>query len=66
MNVQTHTSGPISGQVPNQAGSQMPVLSQHNGNALAPQIQNLGGPARVMSNMDPELLSARQIVQDRM
>ncbi|CAN6707566.1 unnamed protein product [Malus baccata var. baccata] len=65
MNVQTHTSGPISGQVPNQAGSQMPVLSQHNGNALAPEMQNLGGPARVMSNMDPELASARQIVQKR-
>ncbi|KAM1513062.1 hypothetical protein ACFX1Z_024541 [Malus domestica] len=28
-------------------------------------MQNLGGPARVMSNMDPELLNARQIVQDR-
>ncbi|KAL6272483.1 hypothetical protein ACE6H2_023175 [Prunus campanulata] len=34
MNVQTHMSGQISGQVPNQAGTQMPVLPQHNGNSL--------------------------------
>ncbi|KAM2268264.1 hypothetical protein ACFX1S_046407 [Malus domestica] len=65
MNVQTHMSGHISGQVPNQAGSQMPVLSQHNGSALAPQMQNLGGPARAMSNMDPEFMRARHSVQER-
>ncbi|KAL6272461.1 hypothetical protein ACE6H2_023153 [Prunus campanulata] len=34
MNVQAHMSGQISGQVPNQAGTQMPVLPQHNGNSL--------------------------------
>lgn len=66
MNVQTHMSGQISGQVPNQAGTQMPVLPQHNGNSLPPQMQNLGGPARAMSNMDPEIPTLRSIMQEKM
>ena len=63
MNAQAHISGQISGQVPNQAGSQLPVLPQHNGSALPPQMQNV---PRTMSNMDPELLKARQYMQDKM
>ncbi|KAK4269630.1 hypothetical protein QN277_022761 [Acacia crassicarpa] len=39
MELQAH----ISGQVTNQAGSQLPGLAQPNGNALPPQIPNLGG-----------------------
>ncbi|KAI9087258.1 hypothetical protein K1719_030754 [Acacia pycnantha] len=39
MELQAH----ISGQVTNQAGSQLPGLAQPNGNALPTQIPNLGG-----------------------
>jgi E1A/CREB-binding protein len=63
MNAQAHISGQISGQVPNQAGSQLPVLPQHNGSALPPQMQNV---PRAMSSMDPELLKARQYMQEKM
>lgn len=66
MNAQAHISGQISGQVPNQAGSQLPVMPQHNGSALPSQMQNVGGPPRAMSNMDPELLKARQFMQEKM
>ncbi|PQP97814.1 histone acetyltransferase HAC1 isoform X3 [Prunus yedoensis var. nudiflora] len=40
--------------------------AQHNGNSLPPQMQNLGGPARAMSNMDPEIPSLRSIMQEKM
>lgn len=66
MNAQAHISGQISGQVPNQAGSQLSVLPQHNGSALPPQMQNVGGLPRAMSHMDPELLKARQFMQEKM
>lgn len=65
MNAQAHMSGQISGQVPNQAGSQLPVLPQHNGNVPS-QMQNVGGPPRAMSSMDPELIRARQFMQEKM
>ncbi|XP_050382412.1 histone acetyltransferase HAC1-like isoform X1 [Argentina anserina] len=64
MNAQAHMSGQISGQVPNQAGSQLPVQPQHNGNVPS-QMQNVGGPPRGMSNMDPELMRARHFMQEK-
>ncbi|KAL1098812.1 hypothetical protein V6Z11_D05G122500 [Gossypium hirsutum] len=71
MNVQTHMSGQISGQVPNQGG-----LPQQNGNLLQPsQMQNLGvaggvsgvlgssGPPHNMLNMDPDLMRTRDYMR---
>lgn len=66
MNVQAHISGQISGQVPNQAGTQLPVLPQQNGNAIPPQMQNLGGPPRTTGGMDPEVIRARSFMHDKM
>ncbi|PRQ51791.1 putative histone acetyltransferase chromatin regulator PHD family [Rosa chinensis] len=65
MNAQAHMSGQISGQVPNQTGSQLPVLPQHNGNAIPPQMQNVGGPPRVINTLDPELVRARHFMQEK-
>lgn len=62
MNVQAH----MSGKVPNQAGAQLPVLPQQNGNPLPPQMQNLGGPTRNMNNMDPDTLRTRAFIAERM
>ena len=56
----------MSGKVPNQAGAQLPVLPQQNGNPLPLQMQNLGGPTRNMSNMDPDLLRARSFMIEKM
>ncbi|XP_047171125.1 histone acetyltransferase HAC1-like isoform X1 [Vigna umbellata] len=50
----------ISGQVPNQSGSQLPGLIQLNGNALH-QMPNLG----VFPNMDAEFLRARSLTLER-
>ncbi|XP_028759098.1 histone acetyltransferase HAC1 isoform X2 [Neltuma alba] len=61
MELQAH----ISGQVPNQAGSQLPGLAQTNGNALPPQIPNLGGIPRSTINTDPEFLRARFLMQEK-
>ncbi|KAL5554750.1 hypothetical protein UlMin_042151 [Ulmus minor] len=61
MNVQAHMSGQISGQVPNQPGTQLPVMSQQNGNAL-PQMQNLSGSSRPM---DPDFVRARHFMQEK-
>lgn len=66
MKLQAHIPGQISGQVPNQAGSQLPGLTQLNGNALTPQMPALGGVQRSTSNMDPEFLRARSFIQDKM
>ncbi|XP_059642973.1 histone acetyltransferase HAC1-like [Cornus florida] len=60
MNVQAHTSRQISGQVSNQAGTQVPGLPQQNGNSLSTQIQNLGGH-RNTPNVEPE----RRFVQGK-
>ncbi|GMN48158.1 hypothetical protein TIFTF001_017334 [Ficus carica] len=65
MNVQAHISGQISGQVPNQAGTQLPVLPQQNGNAIPPQMQNLGGPSRTIGGMDPEVIRARSFMHEK-
>ncbi|XP_027344388.1 histone acetyltransferase HAC1-like isoform X8 [Abrus precatorius] len=54
--------GKISGQVPNQAGSQLPALIQPNVNAI-PQMPNLGVFPRSTINMDPEFLRARYFIQ---
>ncbi|XP_038973519.1 probable histone acetyltransferase HAC-like 1 isoform X2 [Phoenix dactylifera] len=56
MNVRAH----ISGQMTNQARSQLSGLSQHNGNPLHSQIQNLGP-----LSMDPELLAGRKAMRDK-
>ncbi|CBI18355.3 unnamed protein product, partial [Vitis vinifera] len=52
----------MSGQVPNQAGSQLPGLPQQNGSSLPSQIQNLGGH-RNTGNMDPDIVRARKSMQ---
>ncbi|XP_077214645.1 histone acetyltransferase HAC1-like isoform X2 [Tasmannia lanceolata] len=62
MHMQVHMSGQISGQVPNQAGPQLPGLLQQNGDSLPSQMQNLGG---LHNNMEPELEMARQFVRER-
>ncbi|KAA8541502.1 hypothetical protein F0562_022654 [Nyssa sinensis] len=62
MNVQAHMSGQISGQVPNQTGTQLPGLPQQNGNSLS-QIQSLGGHRSILS-MEPEFEKARNFMQD--
>ncbi|XP_057968061.1 histone acetyltransferase HAC1 [Malania oleifera] len=64
MNVQAHMSGQISGQVPNQAGTQLPGLSQQNGNALPVQMQTLG-THRNTGTMEPELVKARKFMQEK-
>lgn len=64
--MQAHISGQISGQVPNQAGTQLPVLPQQNGNAIPPQVQNLGGPQRTTGGMDPEVIRARSFMHEKM
>lgn len=61
MNVQAHMSGQLSGQVPNQAGSQLPGLPQQNGNSFSSQIQNLGSHRTV----DPECMKARRFMQEK-
>ncbi|KAF7843096.1 histone acetyltransferase HAC1-like [Senna tora] len=65
MKLQTHIPGQLSGQVPNQAASHLPGLSQPNGNAPPPQIPNLGGVPRPTINMDPEFLRARSFMQEK-
>ncbi|KAI4329468.1 hypothetical protein L6164_021727 [Bauhinia variegata] len=61
MKLQAH----IPGQVPNQAVSQLPGLSQPNGNVLPPQLPNLGGVSRSAINMDPELFRTRSLMQEK-
>ncbi|KAM3339045.1 histone acetyltransferase HAC1 isoform X1 [Capsicum galapagoense] len=60
MNFQ-HTSGQISGQVPNQSGTSLPGLPQQNGNPSSMQMQN---PVvhRTMPNMESELLRVRRYI----
>ncbi|XP_061360587.1 histone acetyltransferase HAC12 [Gastrolobium bilobum] len=64
MKLQAHIPGQISGQVPNQAGSQLPGLTQV-GNAIPPQMPTLGGIQRSTINMDPEFLRARSFIQEK-
>lgn len=52
----------MSGQVPSQAGSQLPVLSQQNVNSLPVQMQGLGA----VSSMDPEIAVQRRLMRDKM
>ncbi|XP_010929436.2 probable histone acetyltransferase HAC-like 1 isoform X1 [Elaeis guineensis] len=56
MNAHSH----ISGQMTNQASPQLSGLSQHNGNPLHSQMQNLGSPS-----MDPELLAGRRAMREK-
>ncbi|KAG5538172.1 hypothetical protein RHGRI_025295 [Rhododendron griersonianum] len=64
MNVQTHMSGQIPGQIPNQAGTQLPGLPQQNGLSLSNQIQNLGDHGNTL-NMETEFAKARRFIQDK-
>lgn len=66
MKLQAHIPGQISGQVPNQAGSQLSGLTQLNGNALPQQMRPLGAVSRSTINMDPEFLRARSFIQEKM
>ncbi|KAH6785259.1 hypothetical protein C2S51_037714 [Perilla frutescens var. frutescens] len=63
MNLQTHHSGQISGQVPNQAGTMLPGLSQQNGNPMGGQMQN-PNIHRSVPSMDPETIRSRRNMQD--
>ncbi|GAU16144.1 hypothetical protein TSUD_297740 [Trifolium subterraneum] len=65
MKLQAHIPGQISGQVPNQAGSQLPGHAQLNGNSLPSQMPSLGGVSRSAINMDPELRRARAFIQEK-
>ncbi|KAI7985393.1 Histone acetyltransferase HAC1 [Camellia lanceoleosa] len=64
MNVQAHMSGQISGQVPNQAGTQLPGLPPQNGSSLSNHIQNLAGQRNTL-NMEPEVSKARRFMQEK-
>ncbi|KAL6345840.1 hypothetical protein AAG906_017598 [Vitis piasezkii] len=55
-------SGQMSGQVSNQAGSQLPGLPQQNGSSLPSQIQNLGAH-RNTGNMEPDIARAWKNMQ---
>ncbi|KAL0301746.1 UNVERIFIED_CONTAM: putative histone acetyltransferase HAC-like 1 [Sesamum radiatum] len=60
MNLQTHHSGQISGQVPNQAGTMLPGLPQQNGNPMQnPSIH------RGVLNTDPEYVKTRRYMQEK-
>ncbi|KAL0319949.1 UNVERIFIED_CONTAM: Histone acetyltransferase HAC1 [Sesamum radiatum] len=60
MNLQTHHSGQISGQVPNQAGTMLPGLPQQNGNPMQnPSIH------RSVLNTDPEYVKTRRYMQEK-
>lgn len=65
MNLQAHHSGQFPSQVPNQAGTMLPGLSQQNGNHMTNQMQN---PSihRVVSNTDPEYAKTRRYMQQKM
>ncbi|KAG4399418.1 hypothetical protein AAZX31_08G222900 [Glycine max] len=65
MKLQAHIPGEMSGQVPNQAGSQLSGLTQLNGNALPHQMPPLGGVPRSTINMDPDFLRARTFIHDK-
>lgn len=65
MNVQAHMSGQISGQIRNQAGTQLPGLPQQNGHPLSNQIQNLGDHGNT-PNMGTEFAKARRFIQEKM
>ncbi|XP_072953794.1 probable histone acetyltransferase HAC-like 1 [Typha angustifolia] len=60
MNLQAHMSGQISGQVPNQSGSQLSSLPQQHGTSLPSQIQNPRNPS-----MDAELDAARATMREK-
>ncbi|KAJ4964510.1 hypothetical protein NE237_024449 [Protea cynaroides] len=64
MHVQAHMSGQISGQVPNQAGSQWSGLPHPNGNSLPSQMPNLGG-FRGICNMDTDFAMVRKYMKER-
>nr|DAD46362.1 TPA_asm: hypothetical protein HUJ06_004592 [Nelumbo nucifera] len=64
MHVQAPMSGQVSGQVPSQAGSQLPALSQQNGNSLPSQLQNLGGLHSSLI-MDHEFREVRKQMLER-
>lgn len=65
MHLQAHMSGQISGQVPNQDGSQLPGLPQQNGNSLPSQIQNFGG-LRSTCHTDPDFAMVREYMRKKM
>lgn len=62
--MQVHMSGQISGQVPNQAGTQLPGLPPQNGSSLSNHIQNLAGQRNTL-NMAPEVAKARRFMQEK-
>ncbi|XP_042009442.1 histone acetyltransferase HAC1-like [Salvia splendens] len=64
MNLQTHHTGQISGQVPNQTGTMLPGLPQQNGNPMASQMQN-PNIHRNVPNMDPETIKRRKYMQEK-
>jgi len=65
MNVQSHMSGQISGQVPNQAGNQLPGLPQQNGNTFHMQMQNVAAQSN-SSVEGSEVIKIRRFMRDKM
>ncbi|GAB4849917.1 hypothetical protein Ancab_029218 [Ancistrocladus abbreviatus] len=64
MNVHAHMSGQVSGQVPNQAGTQYPGLSHQNGNPVQTSMSNLGGQRGTLV-MESDLVKVRRFIQGR-
>lgn len=64
MNVQAHMTGQITGQLPNQAGTQLPGVPQQNESPFSNQIQNMGGHNTMYA--DPQLAEVRRIMQKKM
>ncbi|XP_041989339.1 histone acetyltransferase HAC1-like isoform X3 [Salvia splendens] len=62
--LQTHHTGQISGQIPNQAGTMLPGLPQQNGNLMLSQMQN-SNFHRNVPNMDPETIKRRKYMQEK-
>ncbi|KAL5974250.1 hypothetical protein ACLOJK_030914 [Asimina triloba] len=64
MHVQTHMSGQISGQVPNQSGPQLSGLAQQNGSSLPSQMPSFGA-MRNSGSRDPEMALARKYMGEK-
>ncbi|XP_073296621.1 histone acetyltransferase HAC1-like [Primulina huaijiensis] len=64
MNTQTHHSGQI-GQVPNQAGTMLPGMSQQNGNSIPSQMQNPVIQQNLLNTDNPDITRARRFMQEK-
>lgn len=65
MHAQTHMSGQISGQIPNQLGPQMSSIAPNSTSSLASQMQNFTA-FRSSWNMDPNFEMSRTYIREKM